>query len=99
PTATYPLSLHDALPFLLKPFPGWIDGFKVADPLIMAYARGVLPEFPVLADSILDVIPVDYVVNVIVALATQEVSRRGDDAYFQVDRKSTRLNSSHVKSS
>ncbi|WP_422115654.1 HAD-IB family hydrolase [Brachybacterium sp. UNK5269] len=69
---------------MLKPFPGWIDGFKVADPLIMAYARGVLPEFPVLADSILDVIPVDYVVNVIVALATQEVSRRGDDAYFQV---------------
>ncbi|MEE1650792.1 HAD-IB family hydrolase [Brachybacterium sp. J144] len=67
-----------------KPYPGWIDGYKVADPLIMAYGRGVLPEFPGLADSILDVIPVDHVVNVIVALATQEVDRRGDDAYFQV---------------
>lgn len=67
-----------------KPYPGWIDGYKVADPLIMAYGRGVLPEFPGLADSILDVIPVDHVVNVIVALATQDVSRRGDDAYFQV---------------
>ena len=67
-----------------KPYPGWIDGYKVADPLIMAYGRGMLPEFPGLADSILDVIPVDHVVNVIVALATQDVSRRGDDAYFQV---------------
>ncbi|WP_114854273.1 HAD-IB family hydrolase [Brachybacterium sp. YJGR34] len=67
-----------------KPFPGWIDGYKVADPLIMAYARGALPEFPGLADSILDVIPVDHVVNVIVALATQDVSRRGDEAYYQV---------------
>ena len=69
---------------MTKPYPGWIDGYKVADPLIMAYGRGVLPEFPGLADSILDVIPVDHVVNVIVALATQDVSRRGDDAYFQV---------------
>ncbi|MFD4007438.1 HAD-IB family hydrolase [Brachybacterium paraconglomeratum] len=67
-----------------KPYPGWIDGYKVADPLIMAYGRGMLPEFPGLADSILDVIPVDHVVNVIVALATQDVSRRGDDAYYQV---------------
>ncbi|MGP5089809.1 HAD-IB family hydrolase [Brachybacterium tyrofermentans] len=67
-----------------NPYPGWIDGYKVADPLIMAYGRGALPEFPGLADSILDVIPVDFVVNVIVALATQDVSRRGDDAYYQV---------------
>ncbi|MFC0676136.1 HAD-IB family hydrolase [Brachybacterium hainanense] len=69
---------------LRRPFPGWIDGYKVADPLIMAYGKGVLPEFPGLADSILDIIPVDFVVNVIVALATQDVSRRGDEAYYQV---------------
>jgi fatty acyl-CoA reductase len=69
---------------LQRPYPGWIDGYKVADPLIMAFGRGLLPEFPGLADSILDIIPVDFVVNVIVALATQDVSRRGDDAYFQV---------------
>ncbi|MDO5645804.1 MAG: HAD-IB family hydrolase [Dermabacter sp.] len=66
------------------PFPGWIDGYKVADPLIMAYGKGRLPEFPGLADSILDIIPVDHIVNVILALATQDVERRGDDAYFQV---------------
>src|SRR5699024_4311284 len=39
---------------MTNPYPGWIDGYKVADPLIMAYGRGVLPEFPGLADSILD---------------------------------------------
>lgn len=56
---------------LRYPFPGWIDGYKVADPLIMAYAKGALPEFPGLPDSVLDVIPVDFVVNAIVALVTQ----------------------------
>lgn len=55
---------------LRHPYPGWIDGYKVADPLIMAYAKGALPEFPGLPDSVLDVIPVDFVVNAIVALAT-----------------------------
>src|SRR5699024_3328631 len=54
---------------LKHPYPGWIDGFKVADPLIAAYGRGMLPEFPALADTILDVIPVDYVVNAALAAA------------------------------
>lgn len=31
---------------LRHPYPGWIDGFKVADPLIIAYGRGQLPEIP-----------------------------------------------------
>ena len=70
---------------LRHPFPGWIDGFKVADPLIMAYAKGALPEFPGLPDSVLDVIPVDYVVNVIMALAT--LGHQGEPeevGYYQV---------------
>ena len=54
---------------LRHPFPGWIDGFKVADPLIIAYGRGQLPEFPGLPDSVLDVIPVDFVVNATLAAA------------------------------
>jgi fatty acyl-CoA reductase len=56
---------------LRHPFPGWIDGFKVADPLILAYGRGLLPEFPGLPDSVLDVIPVDFVVNAILAIAAR----------------------------
>ncbi|MGH3998097.1 MAG: SDR family oxidoreductase, partial [Pseudonocardiaceae bacterium] len=52
---------------LRHPYPGWIDGFKMADPLIIAYSRGVLREFPGLPDSVLDVIPVDLVVNATLA--------------------------------
>jgi fatty acyl-CoA reductase len=66
---------------LQHPFPGWIDGFKVADPLIMAYGRGLLPEFPGLPDSILDVIPVDYVVNAIIAAAANPAEKNAPEYY------------------
>lgn len=66
------------------PYPGWIDGYKVADPLIMAYGRGLLPEIPALPDSLLDVIPVDMVVGVITALALGLSDRRDTEAYYQV---------------
>jgi len=68
---------------LAHPYPGWIDGFKVADPLIMAYGKGQLPEFPGLPDSILDLIPVDYVVNAILA-AAQKPATKGEPEYFHV---------------
>jgi HAD superfamily hydrolase (TIGR01490 family) len=48
---------------LQHPFPGWIDGFKMAEPLILAYGRGILPEFPGAHDGILDIVPVDIVTN------------------------------------
>ncbi|RAG68950.1 HAD-IB family hydrolase, partial [Burkholderia multivorans] len=71
---------------LRLPHPGWIDGFKVADPLIMAYANGGLTEFPGPADSVLDIIPVDFVVNVILALAAEDESTAAEAGarYFHV---------------
>jgi alcohol-forming fatty acyl-CoA reductase len=66
---------------LVHPYPGWIDGFKVADPIILAYGRGLLPEFPGLPDSILDVVPVDYVVNVVLAVAANP-PKRTEVAYY-----------------
>lgn len=68
---------------LRHPYPGWIDGFKVADPLIIAYGRGQLPEFPGLPDSILDLIPVDYVVNAIIAAAANPAPK-GEPEYFHI---------------
>ena len=57
---------------LKYPHPGWIEGFKMADPIILAYGRGQLPEFPASPDAVIDIIPCDYVVNTIVAVcATQ----------------------------
>jgi HAD superfamily hydrolase (TIGR01490 family) len=66
---------------LHHPFPGWIDGFKVADPLILAYGRGQLPDFPGLPDSILDVIPVDFVVNAALAAAAAKADPKAPKYY------------------
>src|ERR687897_1005902 len=51
------------------PFPGWIDGFKMAEPIILAYGRGTIPEFPGIPEGIVDIIPADFVVNAILAAA------------------------------
>jgi fatty acyl-CoA reductase len=48
---------------LARPFPGWIEGYKMADPIILAYGRGALPEFPAVPDGIVDIVPVDLVVS------------------------------------
>ena len=76
---------------LQHPFPGWIDGFKVADPLIIAYGRGLLPEFPGLPDSILDVIPVDYVVNAILAAAANPAAKNKPEYYHAASGASNPL--------
>ena len=56
----------------LHPYPGWIEGFKMAEPLILAYGRGELPEFPASPEVIVDIVPCDHVVNAILAVcATQ----------------------------
>lgn len=68
---------------LRHPYPGWIDGFKVADPLIVAYGKGHLPEFPGLPDSVLDVVPVDFVVNAVLAAAATTAPRDGA-RYFHI---------------
>lgn len=54
---------------LRQPHPGWIEGFKMAEPLILAHGRGELPDFPASPDSVVDIVPVDLVVNSIVAAA------------------------------
>ena len=43
--------------------PGWIRGFRMAEPVIISYARGLLKEFPGVPEGIIDVIPVDLVVR------------------------------------
>jgi fatty acyl-CoA reductase len=61
----------------LHPYPGWIEGFKMAEPLILAFGRGELPEFPASPESVIDIVPCDHVVNALLAVcATQpEVGR------------------------
>jgi HAD superfamily hydrolase (TIGR01490 family) len=54
---------------LAEPFPGWIRGFRMAEPVILSYARGLLKEFPGVPEGTVDVIPVDIVVSAIIAVA------------------------------
>lgn len=56
------------------PEPGWIFGLKVTDPLIVAYGRGLVPDFPARQDVPLDVVPIDIVVNTILTAGTQASS-------------------------
>ncbi|MEE2657212.1 MAG: AMP-binding protein [Candidatus Latescibacterota bacterium] len=56
---------------LSDPEPGWITGLKVMDPLVAAYGRGLMPDFPAQRDLAVDVIPVDLVVNTTLVAATQ----------------------------
>jgi alcohol-forming fatty acyl-CoA reductase len=66
------------------PHPGWIEGFKMAEPIILAYGRGQLPEFPGIPEGIVDIIPVDLVVNAICAIAAAPQPDPGDPGYYHV---------------
>lgn len=54
-----------------EPAPGWVEGVKVADALIYAYAKGRVSIFPGRDEGILDVIPVDLVANAAAMSAAQ----------------------------
>ena len=56
---------------LAEPYSGWIRGFRMAEPVIAAYARGLLKEFPGVPEGVIDVIPVDLVVATILAVAAR----------------------------
>lgn len=68
---------------LACPHPGWIEGFKMADPIILAYGRGEFPEFPASPDSVVDIVPVDHVVNALLAVCATD-PEPGVPQYFQV---------------
>ncbi len=53
-----------------EPFRGWLEGFRMAEPLILAFGRGILRDFSGLPDSLLDIIPADFVVNTVLAVAS-----------------------------
>ncbi len=68
---------------LRHPYPGWLDGFKMIDPLIIAYGLGTISEYPGPPDGIIDLIPIDLVVNALLAIAATSPDQ-GRPAYFQV---------------
>ena len=63
---------------LADPSPGWIRGFRMAEPVIISYGRGLLTEFPGIPEGVVDVIPVDLVVATIIAVAARGPEPVGD---------------------
>ncbi|KAI4357435.1 hypothetical protein L6164_001383 [Bauhinia variegata] len=46
-----------------EPFPGWIEGVRNSDSVIVGHAKGEITSFPADSNTILDIIPADMVVN------------------------------------
>ncbi|MDP3654970.1 MAG: fatty acyl-CoA reductase [Rhodoferax sp.] len=68
---------------LCEPKPGWIEGVKVADALILAYARGKTKFFPAKPDEIVDVIPADLVANSIILSMAESLASPGQTRIYQ----------------
>ena len=66
---------------LAEPRPGWIRGFRMAEPVIISYARGLLRQFPGVPEGIVDVIPVDLVVAALIAVAARGPDPAGPTVY------------------
>lgn len=66
-----------------EPQPGWIEGMKVGDAIVLAYARGKTTLFPARLEGIADIVPVDLVANAIVLATAQAVARPGRRRVFQ----------------
>jgi len=69
-------SLHD-------PMPGWLENLNVGDPLWVEFGRGRMPDFPLSPTAVLDMVPVDFVANAIVALLPRVADSR-EIAYYTV---------------
>ena len=92
------LELHDDIPVSIvrpsiiesawsQPSPGWIRGFRMAEPLIVSFAKGELNTFPGYPEGIIDVIPVDMVAAAIIAVAAKGPAEEPE--VFQVASGST----------
>ncbi|GMJ10711.1 fatty acid reductase 1 [Hibiscus trionum] len=72
-----------------QPFPGWIEGVRTVDRIVVSYGKGKLAYFLGESNSSLDLIPVDMVVNAM-AVAME---------VHYADRRSSRETIYHISSS
>lgn len=68
---------------LREPTPGWIEGVKVADAVLLAYARQKVAFFPGKRSGIIDVIPADLVANAVILAVVEQLSTPGHTRVYQ----------------
>ncbi|TKY53227.1 Fatty acyl-CoA reductase 2 [Spatholobus suberectus] len=68
-----------------EPFPGWMEGNRMMDPIVLCYGKGQLTGFLVDPNGVLDVVPADMVVNAtLAAMARHGVTQRPDINVYQI---------------
>lgn len=67
-----------------EPFPGWVEDLKNADVLVARSAQGILPCLVGETKTIMDVIPVDMVVNAMIVAMVAHAKQPSDANIYQV---------------
>ncbi|KAI4300652.1 hypothetical protein L6164_034003 [Bauhinia variegata] len=68
-----------------EPFPGWMEGNRMMDPIVLCYGKGQLTGFLVDPNGVLDVVPADMVVNAtLAAMATHGMAQKPDINVYQI---------------
>lgn len=68
---------------LREPSPGWIEGVKVADAILLAYAKEKVSFFPGKRSGVIDVIPADLVSNSILLSLAEQFKNPGNQHIYQ----------------
>ena len=68
---------------LREPSPGWIEGVKVADAILLAYAKEKVTFFPGKRSGVIDVIPADLVSNSILLSLAEQFKSPGHHHIYQ----------------
>lgn len=68
---------------LQEPTPGWIEGVKVADAVLLAYARQKVVFFPGKRSGVIDVIPADLVANSVILAAAEQIAQPRQQRIYQ----------------
>lgn len=73
---------------LSEPCPGWLDGLRMADPLIVAIGKGRLRSLPLNPNVTIDLVPADVVVNALLA-SIPAIQGKDEVQIYQVATGST----------
>ena len=79
-TVVRPLIIESTL---REPCPGWIEGVKVTDAVLMAYARGKVAFFLGKRSGVIDVIPADLVANAVLLSVAEQLLEPGRHRIYQ----------------
>eukprot|EP00253_Pinus_taeda_P000855 PITA_00855 len=63
------------------PFPGWMEGNRMMDPIVLYYGKGQLTGFLADTNGVLDVVPADMVVNATLAAMAKHAGKTGLEVY------------------